>query len=100
MPHADVGHGHPCPNAVLAYWFGDGLALGWPSASPDALKESIQSHLKSAHEHLDIIARFGHFLTAMQCWGEPAPHFSKTSSPTGQGLGSSGHRRGFQSSGG
>lgn len=28
---------------------------------PDALKESIQSHLKSAHEHRDIIARFGRF---------------------------------------
>ena len=28
---------------------------------PDALKDSIQSHLKSAHEHRDIIARFGRF---------------------------------------
>lgn len=28
---------------------------------PDALKASIQSHMKSAHEHRDIIAKFGRF---------------------------------------
>lgn len=33
----------------------------WHADVPDALKASIESHLKSAHEHRDIIARFGRF---------------------------------------
>ena len=73
MPDAAIAG----PTAVLAFWFGDGLDLGWPSASRSDLWFNggstldqqitaqfgplVRRHLQSAAEHRDIIARFGRF---------------------------------------